>query len=120
MRTDADRRNWHKWYKKNRKVHIERVRAYRYKKRIEIRSYIWELKGKTPCRCGENRPECLDFHHVRGKKTAPVANTNLFNDSLKRVKAEIAKCDIVCANCHRAEHYKRKETNRAAGSLNPS
>lgn len=50
--------------------------------------------------CGFNdHPAALDFNHVRGEK--------LFNISMdpKRAKhlieAEMAKCEILCANCHR-------------------
>jgi hypothetical protein len=56
---------------------------------------------KSPCvDCGETwPPEAMDFDHVRGEKTASIAN--LGECSWERVQEEIAKCDLVCANCHR-------------------
>jgi hypothetical protein len=49
----------------------------------------------------------MDSDHVRGTKQANVAE--LINTlSKKRLDAEIAKCEIVCSNCHRARTYARK------------
>lgn len=50
-------------------------------------------------------PECMDFDHVRGVKEFAVSKSR-FN-TMKRVLAEIAKCDLVCANCHRIRTSKR-------------
>ena len=32
--------------------------------------------------------------------------------SLDRIKSEAAKCDILCANCHRKLHYDEKHGNK--------
>jgi len=49
----------------------------------------------------------MDFDHVRGTKHSNVAE--LINTlSKKRLDEEIAKCEIVCSNCHRARTYIRK------------
>jgi cytidyltransferase-like protein len=44
-------------------------------------------------------PEAMDFHHVRGPKRFNVAN--MYNRKKELVLAEIAKCDLICSNCHR-------------------
>jgi len=55
-----------------------------------------------PCvDCGGKFPsECMDFDHVpeRGPKLASVGR--LLRDE-ELLQAEIAKCDLVCSNCHR-------------------
>jgi hypothetical protein len=50
--------------------------------------------------CGYNgHPEALDFDHVEDNKSAQVAD--LVSCTFDRLFAEIEKCDVVCANCHR-------------------
>jgi len=60
-----------------------------------------------PCMdCGGTFPtECMDWDHVRGEKTTNVAKLN--DCSLAKVMDEIAKCDLVCANCHRIRTRRR-------------
>lgn len=53
--------------------------------------------------CGEQRRECLDFHHISGKEFNLSAATRI-KAGIKTVEAEIAKCIVVCANCHRVIH----------------
>jgi hypothetical protein len=54
--------------------------------------------------CGYDK--CLaaiDFHHVGDNKSAGVSKLNSAA-SLDRIKREISKCIVVCANCHREIH----------------
>jgi hypothetical protein len=63
----------------------------------------------VPCvDCGETfPPECMDFDHI------PERGPKLFNISCagsrrpENVLAEIAKCDVVCSNCHRTRTRSR-------------
>ena len=51
--------------------------------------------------CGYNtHAEALEFHHLRAK-TRRVSAMMLY--SKKRIKEEISKCELLCANCHRVE-----------------
>ena len=63
----------------------------------------------VPCaECGNRFPSCcMDFDHVRGKKSFTVGMSS--NRSWKSVLKEIAKCDIVCANCHRIRTTQRRQ-----------
>ena len=45
----------------------------------------------------------LDFHHI-DPDSKSFAISNRLNYSLKRVIAEIAKCCLLCSNCHREYH----------------
>lgn len=49
----------------------------------------------------------MDFDHVRGKKHANVMEL-IPTLSKKKIDEEIAKCEIVCSNCHRARTHSRK------------
>jgi hypothetical protein len=67
-----------------------------------VREYVNLLK--TPCiNCGESDIRCLDFHHILGKEVE-IAIAVRRGWSKERIKIEIDKCVILCANCHRKEH----------------
>ena len=71
--------------------------------------YLRDLKTKTPCvDCGINYPYyVMDFDHVRGQKHANVMEL-VSTLSKKRIDLEIAKCEIVCSNCHRIRTHIRR------------
>lgn len=70
--------------------------------------YIRSVKENTPCAdCGKHYSYwVMDFDHVRGEKTINLSK--LQNCSINRIKEEIAKCDVVCACCHRIRTWTRK------------
>lgn len=74
---------------------------------------IWfqNYKKSLSCsKCPENHPACLDFHHVNEKtKTATISNMVIGAVSEKRILAEISKCIVLCANCHRKFHYEQED-----------
>ena len=80
---------------KSQKVSIAKQKAF-------LAQYIRELKEKTPCLdCGISYPYyVMDFDHVRGQKHANVMEL-IPTLSKKKIDEEIAKCEIVCSNCHR-------------------
>jgi len=59
------------------------------------------LVGKTCVDCGNANPVVLEFDHVRGRKQYEVSIMISAGFAWRRVLAEIAKCEIRCANCHR-------------------
>lgn len=66
------------------------------------RRYIYDWYLAHPCvDCGEDDPVCLEFDHVRGEKKAGVGTLANNSNSIETIQAEIDKCDVVCANCHR-------------------
>jgi len=79
------------------------------KQKAHLHKYLRDLKEKTPCvDCKINYPYyVMDFDHVRGKKHANVMElvTTL---SKKKIDEELAKCEIVCSNCHRVRTHLRK------------
>lgn len=70
-----------------------------------IKKYIMQFKLKNGCsKCGEKRWFCLDFHHKKDKlKNVSSMLSQAY--SLQSVKKEMTKCDLLCANCHKKEHY---------------
>lgn len=60
-----------------------------------------EYKGGKCFRCGYNKCiKALDFHHRNAsEKTFNISGNH--TRSWDRIKAELDKCDLLCANCHR-------------------
>jgi hypothetical protein len=92
-------------YYSNKEMHLEKNR----RRRQNLREFINRIKSK-PCQdCGVSYPPyVMDFDH-RENKSFMIANS-WRERSIKVVLAEIEKCDVVCANCHRQRTYNRKQT----------
>ena len=82
---------------------VEYVNRCRRKKR----EWVQAIKEATPCvDCGRFYPYyVMDFDHVRGEKKFTIADACSTGIGRKRILKEMAKCDIVCANCHRIREY---------------
>lgn len=64
-------------------------------------AWLLEYLSSRPCvACGEGDPVVLDLDHIRGNKRASVANM-VNGHSLAAIQAEVEKCQVLCANCHR-------------------
>jgi hypothetical protein len=48
----------------------------------------------------------MQFDHVRGEKEFGIAKAlaKCGQITLEELRAEIAKCDVVCSNCHALRH----------------
>ena len=66
-----------------------------------------------PCTdCGETDPLVLEFDHLRDKK---FSIAKIWRDhKWEMVLDEMAKCEVVCANCHRRRTARRGGFIRAA------
>lgn len=82
-----------------------------YQRRYESdrRAYINDYKTRHGCMdCKMFYPGfMLDFDHVRGQKLFNIGNRVL--RSKQALNAEVAKCDVVCKNCHALRTHKRKQ-----------
>lgn len=54
--------------------------------------------------CGESDYCCLDFHHTDPSSKDLSVNSLVRKSNKQRLLKEFAKCDVVCANCHRKIH----------------
>lgn len=71
--------------------------------------YFFTEKSKPCSDCGKSfHPVAMDFDHVLGEKRYEVASMISAGCSLEALKAEIAKCELVCACCHRIRTHNRK------------
>ena len=75
-------------------------REYDNARAAETRLVIDALKNSPCVDCGGSFEACvMDFDHVRGVKKDDVSRMARYK--LSTILEEIAKCDLVCANCHR-------------------
>jgi hypothetical protein len=96
------RRNW---YLKNRQSEIDKAKARNKVNRAAARRRLREMRVKC-ARCPERHPAALDFHHRDGKgKELSLSDAVSNGWSRKRLDAEIAKCEVLCSNCHRKLHW---------------
>ena len=73
------------------------------------KDYVYNYLLSHPCAdCGNNDILVLTFDHVRGKKQLNVSEMVGRGRSIDTIKAEIAKCDVVCFNCHMRREHKRR------------
>ncbi|NBV78237.1 hypothetical protein EBR66_08825 [bacterium] len=59
------------------------------------------LKNSQCCDCGMANPIVLEFDHRIPEEKYKGISEILNVGSIEVLKEEVAKCDIVCANCHR-------------------
>ena len=78
---------------------------HRKNKRAEWQAF----KATLSCtKCGFSHPAAIDFHHVFKldyRSVNKLAQQGLY----KQARAEIKKCIVLCANCHRIHHHEEKK-----------
>jgi hypothetical protein len=88
----------------------QRGRRERWLRRKQSRhAWLEVLKAKPCADCRRVFPPvCMDFDH-RNPRTKYMSIAAMINQvrSKTRILAEIRKCDLVCANCHRLRHARR-------------
>lgn len=84
----------------------ERLEKLRALERI-IKAYTNGIKASGCWRCGfKGDLRVLHFHHREPKDKLFTISAG-YNRSLDSIKAEVAKCDVLCLNCHTLEHLNR-------------
>jgi hypothetical protein len=75
-----------------------------------LRGWVHAHKATRGClRCGVDDPVALDCHH-EDEKEATVAELLADDRPWEEVRTEVARCTVLCANCHRCEHFVEPET----------
>jgi hypothetical protein len=77
------------------------------KRRRKLRELAVEHKGGKCIFCGYNRDiTALEFHHIDEKTKDFGLSQRGLTRSWDRIKKELEKCILACANCHREIHSK--------------
>lgn len=122
-RTKAKKR-YHKNIEKSRKYALEnrkkKPELYKkikkknlIKKSIINKQLVLKLKMDGKCsKCGLEDYRCLDFHHINPcDKKKDICSITGTGYSTKYLLKEIAKCELICRNCHKLEHNRAPVQN---------
>lgn len=92
------------WYRANKTRRKEKVRA----DRAAYVAWLDSLKeGKECADCGRTYPPyVMEWDHMPGtEKKLVLADVRRSTHARQRILDEIAKCELVCANCHRERTF---------------
>lgn len=79
----------------------------RQRQKYRIREFIRAYLHDHPCRrCGATT--CLTFHHIDPTTKIKTIAALKHSRSLTKLKAEMAKCEVLCRTCHEILHGFKK------------
>jgi hypothetical protein len=88
-------------YQERRKYLLKAVQ----RRREKVRLMAVEYKGGRCQVCGYSRClEALEFHHLDPTRKDFGISHKGYTRSWEKVKEEVDKCTLLCANCHREFH----------------
>lgn len=89
---------------------VKRYAAGRSRRQRALLTYIQQVKVERGCAdCGYKvDPVALDFDHLPGTEKKHRLATMAAGSTRAKIDAEIAKCEVVCANCHRIRTARRR------------
>jgi hypothetical protein len=91
------------WYERHKSHHYVLTQSRKKKLRLDFKS------GLKCDICGESHLACLDFHHKDPADKQFSISSAIHQGVSAKVVMEIAKCRVLCANCHRKLHYENPE-----------
>lgn len=97
------------------RAHYKRKTEYykekAHERKLKLLEWYREYKSTLKCtKCPEDHPACLDFHHLDPKeKDRNIIQMVRAGVSLEKILKEIAKCIVICSNCHRKIHAAERE-----------
>jgi len=102
-------------YEENKVYYLEKAARSRATVYQRLRAIVVAAKS-VPCPdCGRTyHPVVMDFDHVHGIKVQEIAVMVRNGVTESALRMELAKCEAVCANCHRLRTHSRREKKRLA------
>lgn len=90
------------WHAANKEHHNRLIHERNRRLRERLQQRILDYLLAHPCvDCGEADPVVLEFDHIGDDKVANVSGMARRSIRWEAIAAEIAKCEVRCANCHR-------------------
>jgi transposase-like protein len=94
-------------------LHRDQSKAAKKARVRRLRVHVLDYLRDHPCvDCGKDDPVVLEFDHV-ADKTAAVAALVSAGAPRSAIDAEMACCEVVCANCHKRRTARRARWRRA-------
>lgn len=93
--------------------------AYAADRRAPRQEYVDKIKRESGCMdCGlhPEYTQVLEFDHRPDEVKLFHISDRMGSGSFEAFKAEIAKCDVVCANCHRVRTVLKNQFGQDLGS----
>lgn len=88
-----------------RKNHPDRIKAATRRDRDKKLALVEEYKSSGCSVCGYDRcTQALDLHHLDSSTKEETVSNLIYRRGIKYVEAELKKCVVLCANCHREHH----------------
>lgn len=84
-------------------THRSRIRKNNEKEVQKCKDLLLEFKSVGCTLCPEKEPVALDLHHL-DEETKDANVSDLMRRGTKKLIAEMNKCVVLCANCHRKVH----------------
>ena len=109
------------WYRpETYKRHNDRDRKYMAARAAALRDELRDYKMKHGCvDCGYKAHfAAMEFDHRPGTEKLFNVNSKVAADA-EKVWAEVAKCDVVCANCHQIRTHERLTKSVRPSTLLP-
>lgn len=91
--------------------HVVEKSASAAQRKRDLQDWYRTLKtGKACAICGGIfQPVCMDYDHLPGhRKFMEVSKMVRLGYEKEKILAEIAKCQLLCANCHRLLTHERR------------
>lgn len=92
------------WRLINKGYVLEQQRLYKRERKLQSIAY---LGGKCQKCSNEYHPSVYEFHH-RDPEDKDRDPSKMLSLSWERLEAELNKCDLLCANCHRLVHHENR------------
>ncbi len=91
-------------YLANKEYYLRKARIRNEWYRKMMSDYVLKFLKIHPCvDCGEKDPLVLEFDHMRDKFKAISRMRS--DNSFEKLKTEVSKCQVRCANCHRRKTF---------------
>lgn len=76
------------------------------RRRKQAKILLVEYRGGKCERCGYSKCiGALEFHHINPKEKDFSLSKTGRSKTIEAMKKEVDKCILLCANCHREEHF---------------